>query len=178
MERGVLRRAALRYAHRGWLVVPGAFLIGDRYACGTPCPSRSCHPAVQHWEKLASSDLSDVKHWWWRRLFFILMSTGHAVDVIEIPARLGNSAFRHAGRDIRSVRTNAHPGSIGGPPDRLAEQEHSELPGCAQAALNPSPHSGQRTTRVSSLSTDARGSKPCQPHSSRCPGTASGSQPC
>ena len=126
LERGVLRLAALRYAHRGWLVVPGAFLIGDRYACGTLCPSRSCHPAVQHWEKVASSDLSDVKHWSAETPFPILMSTGHAVDVIEIPAWLRNLAFRHAGRDIRSVRANAHPG-------HRRTREH-------RTAINPTAH--------------------------------------
>jgi Bifunctional DNA primase/polymerase, N-terminal len=90
--------------------VPGAFLIGDRYACGPLCPGMSCHPAVHHWEKAASSDLSDVKRWWAEVPFSILLSTGHAVDVIEAPAWLGISAFGHADHAIRSVRKNSQPG--------------------------------------------------------------------
>ena len=62
-QRGVLRRAAQRYANRGWRVVPGAFLIGDRYVCGPVCLTVSCHPAVDHWENAASADMSDVDGW-------------------------------------------------------------------------------------------------------------------
>jgi hypothetical protein len=71
----------------------------------------SCHPAVHHWEKAASSDLSDVKRWWAEVPFSILLSTGHAVDVIETPAWLGFSALRYAHHAIRSVRTNSQLGN-------------------------------------------------------------------
>lgn len=126
-QRRLLRRAALRYAHRGWPVLPGAFLIGDRYACGPLCPSTACHPAVHHWEKVTSSDLSDVKHWWAEAPFSILLATGHEIDVIEIPAWLGNSAFRQVGNTIRSVRTNTHTGRTGA------------RPGTTGAATTPGP---------------------------------------
>jgi hypothetical protein len=65
---------------------------------------------VQDWEKLTSSDLSDVKHWWAEAPFSILLLTGHTIDVIDIPAWLGNSAIRHLNHSIPSVRTNAHTG--------------------------------------------------------------------
>jgi hypothetical protein len=91
-QRGVLRRAAQRYAGRGWRVVPGAFLIGDRYVCGPLCPTVACHPAVDHWERTASSDLSEVDSWWEQTPFSVLLATGHAFDVIEAPARLGAPA--------------------------------------------------------------------------------------
>lgn len=97
-QRGVLRRAAQRYADRGWRVVPGAFLIGDRYVCGPLCPTVSCHPAVDHWENVASADLSDVDSWWDTMPFSVLLATGYAFDVIETPARIGiPAAARTAG---------------------------------------------------------------------------------
>ena len=93
-QRGVLRRAAQRYADRGWRVVPGAFLIGDRYVCGPLCPTVACHPAVDHWEHAASSDISDVDTWWEATPFSVLLATGGAFDVIDTPARLGAPAAR------------------------------------------------------------------------------------
>jgi hypothetical protein len=93
-QRGVLRRAAQRYADRGWRVVPGAFLIGDRYVCGPLCPTVACHPAVDHWEHAASSDISDVDTWWEATPFSVLLATGGAFDVIETPAHLGAPAAR------------------------------------------------------------------------------------
>jgi Bifunctional DNA primase/polymerase, N-terminal len=93
-QRGLLRRAAQRYAYRGWRVVPGAFLIGDRYVCGPLCPTVSCHPAMDHWENVASSDLSDVLAWWADVPYSVLLATGHLFDVIETPARMGFPAVR------------------------------------------------------------------------------------
>jgi Bifunctional DNA primase/polymerase, N-terminal len=87
-QRGVLRRAAQRYADRGWRVIPGACLIGDRFVCGPLCPTVSCHPATDHWEKLAASDLSEVDRWWADAPYSVLLATGYLFDVIEAPARL------------------------------------------------------------------------------------------
>jgi Bifunctional DNA primase/polymerase, N-terminal len=92
-QRGVLRRAAQGYANREWRVVPGAFLIGDRYVCGPLCPTVSCHPAVDQWENLASSDLSDVDGWWADVPYSVLLATGHLFDVIETPSRMGIPAI-------------------------------------------------------------------------------------
>lgn len=72
--------------------MPGAFLIGDRYVCGPLCPTVSCHPAVDHWEKIASADVSAVDNWWEANPFSVLLATGYAFDVIETPARIGAPA--------------------------------------------------------------------------------------
>lgn len=93
-QRSVLRRAAQRYADRGWRVVPGAFLAEDRYVCGPLCPTVACHPALDHWERAASSDPSDVDAWWANAPFSVLLATGHAFDVIDVPARFGAAAAR------------------------------------------------------------------------------------
>jgi hypothetical protein len=94
VHRTLLRRAAQRYVDRGWLVVPGAALIDDRYVCGPICPTVACHPAVDRWEAMASSEASDVDEWWANLPFSVLLATGHAFDVIEVPARIGAVAAR------------------------------------------------------------------------------------
>jgi len=88
-QRSVLRRAAQRYADRGWRVVPGAILIDDRYVCGPLCRTVACHPAIDEWEIAASSDSSDVDGWWANATFSVLLETGHSFDVIEVPACVG-----------------------------------------------------------------------------------------
>jgi hypothetical protein len=49
---------------------------------------------VDHWENVASSDLSDVDGWWEATPFSVLLATSHPFDVIEAPARLGARAAR------------------------------------------------------------------------------------
>lgn len=93
-QRAVLRRAALRYADHGWPVVPGAALTGDRYVCGPLCPTVACHPAIEAWERLASVTESTVDCWWQTRPYSVLLATGRSFDVLEVPARLGESAAR------------------------------------------------------------------------------------
>jgi Bifunctional DNA primase/polymerase, N-terminal len=88
-QRSRLRRAAQRYAQQGWLVVPGAVLIRDRYVCGPLCPTVACHPALDQWEIAASSDSSDVGRWWRNEPFSVLLATGHSFDVIDVPGRVG-----------------------------------------------------------------------------------------
>jgi hypothetical protein len=95
-QRSILRRAALRYAHQGWRVLPGAFLAHDRYVCGPLCPTVACHPAVDQWERVASDRCADVDDWWASTPFSVLLATGHGFDAIEVPARLGAAAARVA----------------------------------------------------------------------------------
>jgi hypothetical protein len=92
--RSTLKRAALRYADRGWPVIPGAILARDRYVCGPLCPTVACHPAVVDWERAASADVSDVDSWWASSPFSVLFPTGHAFDVIEVPPGLGEITAR------------------------------------------------------------------------------------
>ncbi len=91
-QRSTLRRAAHRYAEHGWAVVPGAFLAGDRFRCGQLCPTVGCHPALDNWSAAASVDPTDVDDWWRTAPFSVLLATGGAFDVIEVPARLGMPA--------------------------------------------------------------------------------------
>jgi len=62
--------------------------------CGPLCPTVSCHPATDHWEKLAASDLSEVERWWADVPYSVLLATGYLFDVIEAPARLAVPAIR------------------------------------------------------------------------------------
>jgi hypothetical protein len=94
VQRTLLRRAAQRYAERGWRVVPGAALKDDRYVCGPLCPTVSCHPAVDRWEVAASYRSDDVDDWWAHSAFSVLLATGYTFDVIEVPARIGAAAAR------------------------------------------------------------------------------------
>ena len=97
VERVRLRRAALRYVEHGWPVTPGACLAGDRFTCGRPgCPTTGCHPALEEWERAASTDVSRVVAWWRRRPHTVLLATGVAFDVLEVPASLGRRAVAAA----------------------------------------------------------------------------------
>jgi hypothetical protein len=102
LDRVRLRRAALRYAAHGWAVTPGACLDGHRFDCARPgCPIMGCHPAIESWEDAASADADLVSAWWRRRPHAVLLATGQAFDVLEVPAALGlrvlGSARLHAG---------------------------------------------------------------------------------
>ena len=90
LDRLLLRRAALKYAAHGWAVTPGACLTGNRYACDRPgCPIMGCHPAIESWEDDASTEPGRVAHWWRRRPHTVLLATGEAFDVIEVPGTMG-----------------------------------------------------------------------------------------
>ncbi|MFC3988558.1 bifunctional DNA primase/polymerase [Actinoplanes siamensis] len=95
-----LRRAAQTYAGRGWPVAPGAFPTGARFDCGRPgCPVTGCHPAVDSVAESASTDPGQVAGWWRRRPHNVLLTTGAAFDVLEVPAMLGRPvADQDAGR--------------------------------------------------------------------------------
>ncbi|REG02310.1 bifunctional DNA primase/polymerase-like protein [Asanoa ferruginea] len=100
--RVTLRRSAMRYADHRWEVMPGAWLDGSRFACERPgCPTTSCHPALEGWERRASTDPSTVEKWWRQRPHAVLLATGHAFDVLEVPNTLGGrvlaAARMHAG---------------------------------------------------------------------------------
>jgi hypothetical protein len=96
IRRRRLRRTARRYAAHGWPVVPGSYLSGDRFTCGPLCPTVSCHPALDRWESHVSTDQSDVDTWWSVEGYSVLLATGHAFDVIDVPATVGLAAARSA----------------------------------------------------------------------------------
>jgi hypothetical protein len=100
-----LERMATRYASQGWDVVPGSYLRGSRFDCGRiPCQTLGCHPALDNWEKLASHDPVTIRNWWKELPFSVLLATGRAFDVLEVPEVLARPVVEQV-----PVRT------IGGP---------------------------------------------------------------
>jgi Bifunctional DNA primase/polymerase, N-terminal len=94
IDRIRLRHAALAYSEHGWDVTPGACLSGTRFTCERPgCPTRGCHPALERWEASATCDVARVAHWWRVRPHTVLLATGRAFDVLEVPAHLGLRAL-------------------------------------------------------------------------------------
>lgn len=94
LDRVRLRRVALRYAGHGWEVTPGACLARHRFVCGRAgCPTTGCHPALEQWELSATTDPARVATWWRIRPHSILLATGRAFDVLEVPAYLGRYAL-------------------------------------------------------------------------------------
>jgi Bifunctional DNA primase/polymerase, N-terminal len=116
--RATLRRAAIRYARHGWPVIPGAFLIHDRYLCGPLCPTVGCHPAIDDWQRQATVDPATIAGWWADTPYSVLLATGHAFDVIDVPARLGRPACQllGAGGDARPGASAASGASAGAGP--------------------------------------------------------------
>ena len=96
LRRWHLRRAALGYAGRGWPVVPGACFTGTRFTCGLGCQTFSCHPADEAWEEHATCDPGTLSEAWRRRPYSVLLATGEAFDVLEVPAYMGADAARMA----------------------------------------------------------------------------------
>jgi hypothetical protein len=140
LDRLVLRRAALRYAAHGWAVTPGACFTGHRFACHRPgCPITGCHPAIDSWEDDATTDPARVAGWWRDRPYTVLLATGGAFDVLEVPAALGlrvlGTARLHAGL-LGPDRTDVR-GPVAVSPDgrwmflvRPGTQLRSELQAC------------------------------------------------
>lgn len=111
-----LRHAALRFAAHGWQVTPGAWLRTSgtgrsggtvrtgRFDCGRlGCPTTACHPALADWEQAASCDPVRIAEWWRYAPHGVLLPTGLAFDVLEVPAPLGaravgSPAWRATGR--------------------------------------------------------------------------------
>jgi hypothetical protein len=59
------RHCALRYARRGWPVVPVHSTQNDRCTCGKDdCQSPGKHPRTGHGIKDATTDENKIEHWW------------------------------------------------------------------------------------------------------------------
>ena len=94
VDRTRLRRVALRYAEHRWPVIPGAYVAGHRFLCGRPaCPTVSCHPALDDWERVGTAEPGQVVGWWRHSPHSILFATGLAFDVLDLPAGLGERAM-------------------------------------------------------------------------------------
>jgi hypothetical protein len=107
LERVRLRRVAVRYAAHGWEVTPGACLARSRFVCGrVGCPTIGCHPALEEWERAATTDTARVATWWRSRPHGVLLATGRAFDALEVSAHLGRDVLdamgtHPAGRGVR-----------------------------------------------------------------------------
>ena len=102
LDRARLGRVAKRFAEQDWPVVPGAYLTSNagrharerRFDCGElGCRTVACHPARSGWETAAPLSVSDVAQWWRTHPYTVLLATGHAFDVLEVPATLGRAAL-------------------------------------------------------------------------------------
>src|SRR4051812_38160643 len=106
LQRLHLARAAHRYAARGWPVIPGAPLVGDRFDCGEPgCLTVACHPALPDWESTASVVRGRIDEWWQHVNHGVLLATGHAFDVLEVAGAAG----WHVAREVPGPVAHAKP---------------------------------------------------------------------
>ena len=87
-----LRHAALAYARHGWRVVPGARLCGERFSCGPNCRTVGCHPLLRRWEQFATTDSTMIVAQWRSSPHSVLLATGEAFDVVDVPAHIGAAA--------------------------------------------------------------------------------------
>jgi Bifunctional DNA primase/polymerase, N-terminal len=94
VHRARLGRAAIRFAEHGWDVVPGAVRHDDRFRCERGCPTMACHPDQESWERAVIRDPAEAARWWSDRPCAVLLATGRAFDVLEVPALLGICAAR------------------------------------------------------------------------------------
>lgn len=88
-----LRHAAATYAAHGWAVVPGAYSVDGRDQSPRPRGGRtsSLAPLPDKWQEAATTDVMQVARWWARHAWVILLPTGGRVEVVELPAELGQA---------------------------------------------------------------------------------------
>lgn len=94
--------AALRYAALGWPVCAGARPTGSHHratdrACSCDrvgCPAPGAHPLSPAWKLQATADPAIVGHWWTvLPRANIVLATGRAFDVLDVPGRAGHAAL-------------------------------------------------------------------------------------
>lgn len=110
-----LAMAALGYAALGWPVCAGARLHGRQPQAGgracscdrIGCPAPGAHPRSPAWKREASSDPAVVAQWWTAiPQSSILLVTGRAFDVLDVPRRAGSAAL------ARLSRSGTRPGPV------------------------------------------------------------------
>lgn len=99
--------AARRYAAMGWPVCPGAHpLDGGGRACSCDrvgCPAPGAHPVSPAWQLQASTDPAAVGRWWAAApRANVILVTGRAFDVLDVPAGPGLDALGHLERAGRA----------------------------------------------------------------------------
>jgi hypothetical protein len=99
-----LGATALAYAAMGWPVCPGAH--PSRGLDGMPEPGRACscdrvgcpapggHPVSPTWQMQATVDRETIRQWWEARPEAnVILVTGRAFDVLDVPAPAGATAL-------------------------------------------------------------------------------------
>ncbi|MGB9377369.1 MAG: bifunctional DNA primase/polymerase [Mycobacteriales bacterium] len=102
-----LRHSAATYAAHGWPVVPGAYAVeGSRSPrlCGA---RTSLAPLSESWQEAATTDVMQVARWWARHAWVILLPTGRGVDVVEMPAAIGQATVDLLDEHIGPVAVEA-----------------------------------------------------------------------
>jgi Bifunctional DNA primase/polymerase, N-terminal len=104
--------AAAAYAAMGWPVCAGAYPPGRAQhgemlrACSCDrigCPAPGAHPMSPAWQVEATVDAATVEHWWVAcPEANVILATGRAFDVLDVPASEGATAL--ALMDRSSVR--------------------------------------------------------------------------
>jgi hypothetical protein len=83
-----LRAGALCLVDHGWPVLPGTWSRGGGW-CGPESPAAANTPTPVRGVAMASSDPAQVGEWWSDAPYAVLLTTGEALDVIEVPAWMG-----------------------------------------------------------------------------------------
>ncbi len=99
--------AALRYAGRGWPVLPLAGMGEGSCSCGRTCDSPAKHPLTRHGVHDATTDVDRIRRWWRRWPDAnVGVATGAAsgVAVVDVDPIAGGrwslEVIRAAGRDL------------------------------------------------------------------------------
>ncbi len=123
---GKLAAAAVEFAEMGWPVCAGA--VGPRSGSGRHrvpalaarakprgsgracscdrigCPAPGAHPVSAAWQIEASSNPAEVARWWRDRPgASIILVTGRAFDVLDVPARAGLLALERISRSAAAT---------------------------------------------------------------------------
>jgi Bifunctional DNA primase/polymerase, N-terminal len=90
-----LRAGALCVVDHGWPVVPGSWWQdGGWHGAAGPDSGPISGPAIPQGVSAASSDPAQVARWWSQAPYAVLLATGGALDVIEMPAWMGHRVAR------------------------------------------------------------------------------------
>jgi hypothetical protein len=84
-----LRAGALCLVDHGWPVVPGTWWQGGGWRGLPDCPGWDAVPTVPGGVASASCDPAQVTSWWADAPHSVLLVTGTALDVVEVPAWMG-----------------------------------------------------------------------------------------
>ncbi len=99
-----LRHAAATYATHGWHILPGAYAIDGKAGCPRPEGRRArLHPLPEHWQQEATTDVMQIARWWSRHAWVILLAAGPAIEVVEMPAELGQATVERLGDGVGPV---------------------------------------------------------------------------